>query len=447
MAPTLPLSSGRLPMPRTLPRLKAATLAMTCVAAVLCSAGSASARPTFGIQGLSPNDSPAALQSRLDVAQRVGAKQLRIGVQWSRLQPAGTDAYDQDYLATVDRLLAGAAARTIKVVLFVTATPCWASSAPASAKAQCSDGTTPYAVYRYPPSDPQTFARLSAFLVARYHASLAGYEVWNEPDQINENYWAGPDKVKRYVALVKATYRPVKLAAPDVPVLAGSFVGGNGKWLQAMYNAGIKGSYDGLAVHFYDLPLQSLAVTRKVQKANGDRTPEWLTEFGWNSCYRKGAPAYRVQHRCITAAMQGTALRDLARAIHATTWLKSAILYQDEDENADYRFGLFAPGGKPKPAFAVLNKLLHGKITGRLTRPSIKLRVSKGRLVASGHASITDVFQLTARQNGALRYRATLRSDRNGAWTLKFPASFPQSGLKVRIASLWSPTVAASASR
>jgi hypothetical protein len=434
-------------MPRTLPRLKAATLAMTCVAAVLCSAGSAAARPTFGIQGLSPSDSPAALQSRLDVAQRVGAKQLRIGVQWSRLQPASAEAYDQDYLAAVDRTMAGAAARNIKVVLFATATPCWASTAPASAKAQCSDTSTPYDVYRYPPSDPQTFARVSAFLVARYRANLAGYEVWNEPDQINENYWAGSDKVKRYVALVKATYRPVKLAAPEVPVLAGSFVGGNGKWLQAMYKAGIKGSYDGLAVHFYDLPLQSLSVTRKVQKANGDRTPQWLTEFGWNSCYRKGGPAYRVQHRCITAAMQGTALRDLARAIHATTWLKSAILYQDQDENADYRFGLFEPGGKPKPAYSVLSKLLHGKITGRLARPSIRLRVHNGRLVASGHASIADVFQLTARQNGMLRYRATLRSDRNGAWKVTLPASFASSGLKVRIASLWSPAVAASASR
>ena len=38
-----------------------------------------------------------------------------------------------------------------------------------------------------------------------------------------------------------------------MPVLAGSFVGGNGKWLQALYAAGIKGHYDALSVHFYDL--------------------------------------------------------------------------------------------------------------------------------------------------------------------------------------------------
>jgi hypothetical protein len=434
-------------MPQTLPRLKAVTLAMTCVAAVLCSAGSAAARPAFGVQGLSPSDSPAALNSRLDVAQRVGARQLRVGVQWSRLQPISADAYDQDYLAAVDRVMAGAAARHIKVVLFVTATPCWASTAPTSDKAQCAGGVTPYSVYRYPPSDPESFGRLSAFLVGRYRASLAAYEVWNEPDQINENYWAGPDKVKRYVALVKAAYGPVKLAAPGVPVLAGSFVGGNGKWLQAMYAAGIKGSYDGLAVHFYDLPLQSLSVTRHVQKANGDSKPEWLTEFGWNSCFSKGGPAYRVQHRCITPAMQGTALRDLARAIHATTWLKSAILYQDTDENADYRFGLLDRAGKRKPAYSVLSKLLHGKITGRLSRPTIRLRVRGGRLIASGRTSIDDVFTLTARQNGALRYRATLRGDRTGAWKVRFPAGFAVPGLKVRIASVWSPAVAASASR
>ena len=52
--------------------------------------------------------------------------------------------------------------------------------------------------------DPATFAKMSSFLVARYQAGLAAYEVWNEPDQANENYWAGPNKVARYVALTKA---------------------------------------------------------------------------------------------------------------------------------------------------------------------------------------------------------------------------------------------------
>ena len=34
----------------------------------------------------------------------------------------------------------------------------------------------------------------------------------------------------------------------------------------ALYAAGIKGSYDALSVHFYDLPLYALRVTRDVQR-------------------------------------------------------------------------------------------------------------------------------------------------------------------------------------
>ncbi|HEY6759980.1 MAG TPA: cellulase family glycosylhydrolase [Baekduia sp.] len=428
-------------------RPRAAIFVVACLAAVLGLSATASARPTFGIQGMWPDESPTTLNHQLDVAQRVGAKQVRIGVQWRQLQPTGPDAYDATYLAAVDRTMAAASARHLKVVLFVTQTPCWASTAPASAKAACTATTTPYEVYRYPPADPATFAKMSSFLVARYQAGLAAYEVWNEPDQSNENYWAGPDKVARYVAMVKAAYGPLKQAAPKVPVLAGSFVGGNGKWLQAMYHAGIKGYYDGLAVHFYDLPLYALKVTRQTQKANGDSKPEWLTEFGWNSCYRKGGPATREQHRCITPAVQASALNDLAKAVRNTSWLKSAILYQVDDENADYRFGLFDTAGKRKPSYNVFDHLMHGGLTGGLPRPTVRLRVRGGQLVASGRASIDDVFKLTASVGGQLRYRANLRSDRSGLWTVKFPKSIGTSGVKVHIASFWSSSVASSASR
>jgi hypothetical protein len=424
-------------------RQKAALLVVVCLAVLAAGAATASAKPVFGVQGISPHDNPTALKRDLDAAQRSGVRQLRVHVQWAALQPTKDGGYDKDYLAGIDRLFAGAAARKLKVVLFVTATPCWASSAPASAKEKCSGTTTPYDVYRYPPSDNQRFVDLSTFLVARYRATLAGYEVWNEPDQVNENYWAGPNKVAGYVAMVKAVYRPLKDAAPEVPVLAGSFVGGNGKWLQAMYDAGIKGFYDGLAVHFYDLPLYSLRITRQVQKANGDNTPQWLTEFGWDSCFRKGGPTHRVQHRCITAKMQGTALKDLVRAIHSTSWIKSAILYQLRDESTDYRFGLFDKSGKVKPTYTVLRKLLRGRVSGSLPRPSLALRARGGRLVASGRASIDDVFLLTLTQNGTLRYRAELRSDRNGAWKVTFPKGIPTSGVKVRITSSWSRRAAA----
>ncbi len=131
---------------------------------------------------------------------------------------------------------------------------------------------------------PPTIAAFVAYLAQRYGTRLAAIEVWNEPDQANQVYFAGPEKPQRYAAVLRAAYPAIKQANPNVPVLAGSLVGANGVFLRAMYAAGIKGYYDGLAVHFYTLTLASLRSIHEVQVANGDTKPLWLDEFGWSSC-------------------------------------------------------------------------------------------------------------------------------------------------------------------
>ncbi len=73
--------------------------------------------------------------------------------------------------------------------------------------------------------------------------------------------------------MLRAAYPAIKQANPNVPVLAGSLVGSNGVFLRALYAAGIKGYYDGLAVHFYNLTLGSLRAIHEVQLANGDTKP------------------------------------------------------------------------------------------------------------------------------------------------------------------------------
>ncbi len=85
--------------------------------------------------------------------------------------------------------------------------------------------------------------------------------------------------------MLRAAYPAIKRANPGVAVLAGSLVGSNGVFLRALYAAGIKGYYDGLAVHFYTLTLGSLRAIHEVQLAGGDHTPLWLDEFGWSSCW------------------------------------------------------------------------------------------------------------------------------------------------------------------
>ena len=104
----------------------------------------------------------------------------------------------------------------------------------------------------WPPTNPSTYAAFVAYLAQRYGTRLAAIEIWNEPDQTNEDYFAGPEQGRN--AMPRCCAPPIPRSSRRTrtcPVLAGSLVGYNGVFLRALYAAGIKGYYDGLAVHFY----------------------------------------------------------------------------------------------------------------------------------------------------------------------------------------------------
>ena len=112
------------------------------------------------------------------------------------------------------------------------------------------------------PSSPAATAR-----------ALAAIEVWNEPDQANELYFAGPHKAPRYAAVLRAAYPAIKQADPGVHGARG-LAGRLQRRLPArLYAAGIKGYYDGLSVHFYNLTLASLRAIHQAQLATGDAHP------------------------------------------------------------------------------------------------------------------------------------------------------------------------------
>jgi hypothetical protein len=416
-------------------------LAASSAAVLLAPAGVATAKPLYGVQGVPTyaGASQAEVDTALDAAKKANAKVIRVEAIWSKLEPTAPGVRDAAELAAVDRVVVGAAARGMKTELMIDSTPCWVSTSPDRGSCSGADPNT-NKVTRYPPSNAQRYVEISTFLVARYAANLAAFEVWNEPDQANELYWAGPNKIRGYVALAKAVYPALKQVAPGVPVLAGSFVGGNGKWLQALYNAGLKGSYDGLAVHFYDLPLSALTVTRAVQKRNGDRKPLWLSEFGFTSCYSKGGAAFKIDHACNTRKGQAQNLTDTLRKVASVSWIKSAIVYMINDQSDAYQFGLLTAGGDPKPAFAAVRDVFAGKSV-RVTKPKMSLRARGGRVTVKGTASQTETFKLRVWRSGRLVFRASLRTDRFGAYRLVLPASIGTSQLRVRLAGAWTGSV------
>jgi hypothetical protein len=271
---------------------------------------------------------------------------------------------------------------------------------------------------------------VATFLAGRYGAKLAAFEIWNEPDQANELYFAGPDKARRYAALVRTLYRPLKQVNPQLKVLAGAFVGYNGNFLRALYRAGIKGSYDALSVHFYDLTLWGARQVHAVQLQHRDAKPIWIAESGWTSC--RPAVVATGGHRCVTEAAQARFLGDLVRGAFERTYVRALVVYAAEDEGGTYDFGLADADGAPKPAAAAVRKA-HGPAPGRLRAPALRLTRRGGRVVASGSGPAGDQFELRVARAGALRYVRSFRLDIEGRFRLQLPRALGSRGLTVRL--------------
>jgi Cellulase (glycosyl hydrolase family 5) len=375
-------------------------------------------------------------------AESLHANVVRTELRWSLLEPSGPGRVDQATLNVVDRLVSDAAAHGIKVIVTVDSTPCWASSAPASILRKCTPGA-PGPADAWPPRNAATYAAAVAFLAQRYGDQLAAIEVWNEPDQSNQAYLAGPEKPQHYATILRAAYPAIKQADPSLPVLAGSLVGSNGLFLKALYAAGIKGYYDGLAVHFYNLTLASLRSIHETQLANGDSTPLWLDEFGWSSCW----PRFRVQQEqaCVTPQIQARNITDVFRSLAHTSYVAAEVIYQLQG-SASEDFGAFNARGKRKPAFAALRGALISPFASP-SRVALSLARHGNRVLASGSGPVGDFMELEAFQGSVLRYRALFTLDRFDRYAVVLPAVLGTTGLRVRVYQYWAgPGTSAQAS-
>jgi hypothetical protein len=380
------------------------------------------------IAGLGTHSVLAEADHAISVARQLHARIVRADFPWSVLEPSGPGMIDPHALAFADRLVSDATAAGIRVVATVAGTPCWASSAPRSLLSSCRAGEDS-AAKSWPPNAPSDYAAIVAFLARRYGAQLAAIEVWNEPDQANEAHFAGPHKAERYAALLRAAYPAIKQASPGVPVLGGSLVGSNGVFLRALYAAGIRGFYDGLSVHFYNLTVASLRSIHEVQLANGDTRPLWLDEFGWSSCW----PRHRVQQEqaCVTAQIQAANLTATFRTLARIPYVAAALVYKLQDSPLE-DFGVLSAGGGHKPSFGALARVLASPF-GSAGRVKLGLRRRGARVLASGSAPIGDFMELEAFQGRVLRYRAIFTLDRFNRFAIPIPSVLGTHGLRVRV--------------
>jgi hypothetical protein len=390
------------------------------------------------VLGLDTSASIARIDQALERARSVHARVIRVEIPWSMLEPRRRGQLDSEGLTFTDHLIAQAAADGMRTVALVESTPCWASSAPASLLRACSPGHNGGA-NAWPPSDPNAYGAFTAFLAQRYGGRLAAIEVWNEPDQANEKYFAGPEKARRYAAILRAAYTAIKHANPSVPVLGASIVGSNGAFLKALYAAGIKGHYDGLSVHFYNLVLASLRSIHEVQLANGDSKPVWLNEFGWSSCW----PHWRNQQEqgCVTRKAQASNLADTFRSLAHTPWVAAEIVYELQGPPAE-DFGVFTETEARKPSFYALRSVLISPF-GKPSPVTVHLSRRSGRLIASGSGPVGDYMQLEALRGHTPLYRALFTMNRFNRYSIALPRTLGTRNLRVNVFQYWMGTARA----
>ncbi len=395
---------------------------------------SSSRAPLGGVNvlDLSSRSDPEQADQAIAEARALHAKVVRTEVPWSVLEPLGPKQIEPRALAFINRLVSDAAAAGIRVIMLVDSSPCWASSAPAALLRRCTS-RRPSKANAWPPRNPADYAAFVGYLAQRYGRRLAAIEIWNEPDQVNEDYFAGPHKPQRYAAILRAAYPVIKRANPNVPVLAGSLVGSNGVFLRALYAAGIKGYYNGLAVHFYSLTLASLRSFRQVQLAGGDAKPLWLDEFGWSSCW----PRYRTQREqaCVTPQVQAANITNLFRSLASTPYIAAELLYKLQGARAE-EFGVLNEKDARKPSFAALARVMASPF-GALSPVTLSLRRQGSQVLASGSGPVGDYMQLEAFQGSILHYQALFILNRFNRYSIALPSALGTSGLTVRVFQDW----------
>lgn len=381
------------------------------------------------------------------------------GVPWVRatIDLSGAEYYgpqlNMSYLSGIDAAVQAARNAGLNVLLELDRTPYWASADP-NKYTDSSGGLhwNPYWTY----SNPQTYARVVSDVVSHYKAmGVNDYELWNEPN--NPSFWPSGVNAGGYVSLLKAAYPAVKAADPSATVVMAGLENDGSypatSYLQQMYDAGAKGSYDIANFHIYpggdptkcnlgsngQPTVDSFCLLdelRSEMTQNGDSSPVWVTELGWSTC---------TQSWCVTPQQQASYITS-AFGLLATSkysYVQKAFVYQLRDlytdtsnTSWDSSLGVMGRDFTPKPAYAALQSLTSGSAstqsattapTVTLTSPTTGAAVGSNVTTTASASDPAGVTKVTFAVNGSVKatvskapYSATLaaKAFANGANTV-----------------------------
>ena len=226
---------------------------------------------------------------------------------------------------------------------------------------------------------PSTYAAVASDLARELRGKNVAYEVWNEPD--DTTFWPNGPQPAAYTALLKAAYPAFKGADPNATVLVGGLVGNDFDFVEAIYDNGGKGSFDGVGVHtdtaclttdpreYYREPSGRIGrysftgyrEVRATMLAHGDDKPVWMTELGWSTtsatCERGGRAGTKVGG--VSQAVQADYLAKAYGCLANDPWVEQAAWFNLHDirtgsTDDSLNLGLVTDAFVRKPAFAAM---------------------------------------------------------------------------------------------
>ena len=155
-------------------------------------------------------------------------------VSWRMLEPSRAGGFDSWGIGMVDKVIAAIRARGISPVIMLWEAPAWANGS--------SDG-------RVGPTSPAAKAALTSLckrLAQRYRGKVAGWEVWNEPN--DNDFLRGKDPAT-YAGILRAAYAGFKSGDPQSTVVFGGASYVDDGWIGRALATGARGQYDVMGVH------------------------------------------------------------------------------------------------------------------------------------------------------------------------------------------------------
>jgi len=370
--------AGRARVARTL-------IAVLALLACWAGAGAASASAVESGVNLSPEVNQSANLKTL------GTHWVRYFLSWHAAEPAPGDI-PAATLASYEQVFKQLPAGT-KVILDVVGSPQWETGSP---------------IENTPPANPHDYAAFVGALAQRFGTLVSAYEIWNEEDA--PGWWVGGPNPAAYAQLLEATYPVVKAANPHATVVLGGLTGNDYEYLEGVYAAGAKGSFDAVGVHTdtacnklspYEflrggndrMVPDSFLAYREVHAAmlaNGDEKPIWMTELSWRTSEatcEEGAWAGQTAEG-VSEETQAKYLLQAYHCLEQAPYVQVALWFPLQDEGPVVS-GLLRENGSRKPSFAAMRSYVHegdklGEACGNFTGPKITVGSPSDRTSYSG---------------------------------------------------------------